>query len=419
MSNLPQARSPASSSCRTISRRTGSERAWSTAVRERGACESGLDRLIVLFDFTRTIKNLHLDVNHLFFSSNLIELIDRNFEEFMKSWVIEKAGREHLHLVEGAKPQPGAGEILVRTQSVSLNYRDKTIVEGTYPLPVKFPIVLGSDMAGEVVATGSNVTRFRPGDKVVSVYKPGWIDGVPTPEQNSGTLGGSLPGVFAEYVLLAEESALRYPKYLSEAQASTLPIAAVTAWVGLFKHGHLTAGETVLVQGSGGTSIFGLQLATAHGARVIATSRSASKAERLKKLGAAEVIDTSKHPQWDKEVLRLTGGKGVDHVLEVVGGEAVPRSIEASAWGGHIAVIGYMDTETTTISIPPILGKALRLQGVTVGSRRDMEDLLTFLTEHPIEPVIDAAYPFDALPDALDHLDRGPFGKVIVEVTKS
>jgi len=333
----------------------------------------------------------------------------------MKTWQLEKTGREHLQLIDQPKPEPGPEQILVRMQAVSLNYRDNAIVEGSYPLPVIFPLVPGSDLAGEVVAVGSNVTRFKLGDKIVSLYKQKWLSGVPTPEANGASLGSTLPGVLAEYVLFPEAGALSYPDYLTPSQASTLPIAAVTAWVALFAHGQLRPKETVLVQGSGGVSIIGLQLAIAHGARVIATSRSEQKIARLKQLGASEVIDTSKNPAWEEEVLRLTEGRGVDHVLEVIGGDAVPRSIKASTWGGHVAVIGFMDVQSTTIAIPPILGKALRVHGVTVGSRQNMEDTLGFLERHRIKPVVDAVYDFNALPDALDHLDRGPFGKIVIE----
>ncbi len=334
----------------------------------------------------------------------------------MKWWQLEKTGRENLHLVNGPLPQPGPRQILVRVQALSLNYRDKAIVEGTYPMPIDFPLVPGSDVAGEVVTVGAEVTLFKPGDKVISVFKPRWIEGVPTPEESGATLGGPLPGVLAEYVLLSETGALSCPDYLTPAEASTLPIAAVTSWVALFKDGGLKPGETVLIQGSGGVSVFGLQLAIAHGARVIATSTSEKKAARLKQLGAVEVINAIKRPSWEEDVRSLTQGKGVNHILEVVGGESVQQSIRALAWGGHIAVIGFMASPSATIILPSMMGPAVKMQGVGVGSRRDTEDLLAFASQHRIAPVIDALYGFDALPDALDHLDRGPFGKVVVEV---
>jgi NADPH:quinone reductase-like Zn-dependent oxidoreductase len=334
----------------------------------------------------------------------------------MKSWQLKKSGRENLHLVEGATPQPGPGEILVRTKAVSLNYRDKLVIEDRYPLPISYPLVPGSDLAGEVVAVGSGVSRFKAGDQVISHFRPKWLRGVPSHEDLRENLGGPLPGVLAEYVLLSEQGALAYPDYLTPAEASTLPVALVTAWVALFTLGNLKPGETVLLQGSGGVSLFALQLAVAHGARVLVTSTSPGKVARLKQLGAAEVIDASVNPAWDEVVLRLTDGRGADHILDVIGGDAVPRSIEAAAWRGHIALIGIMDRPSTTISIPNVMVKNLRLQGVSHGSRADMEESLAFAEKHRIQPIIDARYTFDALPDALDHLDRGPFGKVVVEI---
>lgn len=334
----------------------------------------------------------------------------------MKSWLLENTGRENLHLVDVPQPEPGPEQILVRSTAISLNFRDKAIIDGTYTAPVDFPMVLGSDLAGEVVSVGAQVRTLKPGDQIVSVFKPLWIDGIPTKEATAASLGGPLPGVLAEYVLLSERGALTYPEYLTVAQASTLPIAAVTAWVALFEDGHLQSDETVLIQGSGGVSVFGLQLARAKGARVIATSRSAHKIDLLKQLGANDVIDTSEKPAWEDEVRALTGGKGVNHVLEVVGGESVQHSIDACAWGGHIAIIGFISSRTATISLGSMMFPRVTLQGVAVGSREHMTNMLKFLAQHRIEPVIDATYDFHALPDALDHLDHGPFGKVVLEV---
>jgi NADPH:quinone reductase-like Zn-dependent oxidoreductase len=334
----------------------------------------------------------------------------------MKSWQLKRSGRENLHLIESPAPQPEADQILVRTNAVSLNYRDKLVIDDKYSMPIVYPLVPGSDLAGEVVALGSGVSRFRVGDRVTTVFRPKWLYGVPSREATRETLGGPLPGVLAEYVSLSEQGALAYPDYLTPAEASTLTVVAMTAWVALFKHGNLKPEETVLLQGSGGVSLFALQFAVAHGARVFVTSRSPGKIARLKQLGAAEVIDTSVNAAWEETALRLTDGQGADHILDVIGGDAVPRSIQAAAWGGHIALIGFLDRPAATISIPAAVSKNLRLQGASVGSRSDMEQLLAFVEKHRISPIIDARYSFDALPDALDHLDRGPFGKVIVEI---
>jgi NADPH:quinone reductase-like Zn-dependent oxidoreductase len=334
----------------------------------------------------------------------------------MKSWQLNRTGIQNLHLVEQAAPKPGPEEVLVRVRSVSLNYRDKAIMDGTYPLPTKFPVVPASDLAGEVVAVGAKVTHLKPGDKVISVFKPYWLDGAPTAETYRANLGSPLPGVLAEEVLLPGSGALPYPGYLTPAQASTLPIAAVTAWVALFPHGNLQPGQTVLVQGSGGVSLIALQIAVAHGARVLATSRSESKIKRMKDLGADQVINTAQTPAWDQEIRKLTGGRGVDQVVDVLGGESLQRSIAASALGGHVAVIGFMDQQAATIQVPSLIGTAVTVQGVGVGSQKDTRDLLGFLEKHRIQPVIDAEYDFAAAPEAFAHLDRGPFGKVVINV---
>ncbi len=337
----------------------------------------------------------------------------------MRAWQLENTGKQNLRLIELDRPTPGAGEVLIRTRAVSLNYRDKAIIDGSYPLPMTFPMILGSDLAGEVVAVGEQVSQLHPGDQVLSVYKPLWLDGVPSREANEQNLGGPLPGVLTEYVVLLANGALSYPSYLTPAEASTLPVAAVTAWVGLFARGELRPGQTVLVQGSGGVALAALQLAVAQGARVLALSRTAEKAARLKEMGASEVIDTKKTPDWEQEVRRLTGGAGVDHVVEVLGGDQLQRSIAASAWGGRIAVIGFMDQQKASISVPAVLGAAVRIQGVGVGSQKDTRDLLAFLERHQIRPVIDSAYDFAETPAALDHLERGPFGKVVIEIGES
>ena len=334
----------------------------------------------------------------------------------MRAWQLENTGKQNLRLIQTERPTPGPGEVLIRTDAVSLNFRDKAILDGTYPLPMQFPMIPASDLAGEVIAVGDQVSRLHPGDRVVSVYKPFWLDGVPSPVTNSQNLGGPLAGVLAEYVVLPESGALTYPSHLTPQQASTLPIAAVTAWVGLFVNGGLRSGQTVLVQGSGGVALIALQLAVAHGARVIALSRSSEKAARITALGASTVIDTTKTPNWEQEVRRLTGGNGVDHVVEVLGGDQLQRSIAASAWGGHIAVIGFMDQQTSTISIPALLGAAIRIQGIGVGSQKDTRDLLAFLERHQIQPAIDSVYDFADAPSAFDHLERGPFGKVVIEL---
>jgi NADPH:quinone reductase-like Zn-dependent oxidoreductase len=331
----------------------------------------------------------------------------------MKAWHVTEPGQ--ITLSDVPDPTPGPNEIVVRTQAVSLNFRDSAVIRGTYHDPVKLPLVPGSDLAGEVVSSGSAVTRFKQGDRVVSTFKPDWIDGPPDP-QTGANLGSPLPGVLSEYVVLSEQGAVRVPDYLTPAEASTLPIAAVTAWVSLFEKRESRAGDIVLVHGSGGVSLFGLQLAVAAGARVIATSRSPGKASRLKELGASDVIDTMRNPQWDEQVLSLTNGQGVNQVLEVVGGDSVQRSINSMATGGHLAMIGLLESPSAMIQTPSLFMKQITLDGISVGSRKHMSNLLAFMQAHHIKPVIDATYDFTELSKALKHLDRGTFGKVVLEV---
>ncbi|MFC6645579.1 NAD(P)-dependent alcohol dehydrogenase [Granulicella cerasi] len=334
----------------------------------------------------------------------------------MRAWQLQNTGKQNLKMIEVDRPIPGPGDVLVRTRAVSLNFRDKAIIDGTYPIALQMPLVLASDLAGEVVAVGDRVDQVKVGDSVLSVFKPLWIDGVPSQEAGRQTLGGPLPGVLAEYVVLSQHGVLRYPPYLSPAEAASLPIAAVTAWSALFKTGDLKSGQTILVQGSGGVALAALQLASAHGARTIALTRGTSKIARLKELGALDVIDTTATPDWQQEVLRLTGGNGVDQVVDVLGGDSLRRSTEATAWGGQVSVIGFMDQPTATISVGTVLGRGIRIQGIGVGSRRDTQDLLTFLESHRLRPVIESTYPFAEAPAAFEHLDRGPFGKVVILV---
>jgi NADPH:quinone reductase-like Zn-dependent oxidoreductase len=334
----------------------------------------------------------------------------------MKVWQIKETGRKNLHQEEQAIPAPGPNEVVLRVDAFSLNYRDKAIIDGTYPLPMPLPLIPGSDAAGEIVSVGSGVQSLAKGDRVITRLHVQWIDGKASYAATGATLGGPLPGVFAEYAVVSEEGVIKYPSYLTPEQASTLPIAALTAWVGLFKHGHLEAGDDVLVQGSGGVSVFALQLAKAAGNRVIALSRSKEKGEKLLKLGASEVVDTTKNPDWEGQVRELTGGKGADVIIEVIGGSSVQHSIAASAFEGHIAVIGFIDNMMATVAIPWMLGTNVTLQGVSVGSRSDFEALIKFLEKHRIEPIVEATYSFDELPQAFEHFDKSPFGKIVVKI---
>ncbi|AOH85917.1 alcohol dehydrogenase [Sphingomonas panacis] len=341
--------------------------------------------------------------------------------ETMHRWQLPAFGIDKLELVEAPIPEPGRGELLVRVSAVSLNYRDKLVIEGDLlPLAPVMPFTPVSDMAGEVVAVGAGVSRFRSGDRVVGNFWTTWLDGEAPPDmsRHGRSLGGPLPGMLAQYVLLHEDIAVATPASLTDKEASTLPVAALTAWFALVENGRIKPGQTVLVQGTGGVALFGLQIARASGAKVIVTSRSAAKLERAKALGAWGVIDTAAKPQWSDVALDLTGGRGVDHVLELIGGDNIAQSTAALASGGRISQVGFLKDAEIVLSVVPMMLKRAVLQGVTVGHRRAFEDMVQAFDTLAMKPVIDRTYPFAEVRAAFDHLERGPFGKVVIDIGK-
>ncbi len=342
-----------------------------------------------------------------------------NMSETMRRWQLPSFGLTNLELAEAPVPVPGRNDLLIRISAVSLNYRDRLVVDGEL-LPDKpaMPFVPVSDMAGDVVAAGADVSRFKVGDRVLGNFWTQWIDGEPPREMSRHglSLGGPLPGVLAEYATLHEDVAVRAPASLTDTEASTLPVAALTAWFALVETGHVKAGDTVLVQGTGGVALFGLAIARAFGAHAIVTSRSAEKLERATALGASAVIDTSATPDWSNAALELTDGRGADHVLELIGGDNLRQSAAALASGGRIAQIGFLRGSEIVLSAVPMMLKRAIIQGITVGHRRAFEDMISAIDAHGIKPVIDKVYAFDDAPAAFAHLDRGPFGKIVIGV---
>jgi NADPH:quinone reductase-like Zn-dependent oxidoreductase len=343
---------------------------------------------------------------------------ETNMTEKMRRWSMPAIGRDNLKLETVAIPEPGPGEIRVRVSAASLNYRDKLVIETGMGLSLPTPFVPASDMAGVVDSTGSGVTRFKPGDRVMSMFKPDWIDGrdngnARTPAYK--TLGGAYQGVLADYVVFAQDWVTASPHSLDDAQASTLPVAGLTAWFALIELGKLKAGSTVLVQGTGGVALFGLQIAKAYGANVIVTSRSDSKLERAKALGADHGINSSKE-EWVEAVYRITHDEGAHHILEIAGGANLGQSIRAVAVHGQISVIGVFEGFEVAGPAAPLLLKSPVIQGISVGHRRSLEDFARAIDQTGIKPVIDGRYPLEDLHQALDHLDSGPFGKIIIEL---
>lgn len=335
----------------------------------------------------------------------------------MKAWRLKDFGLENLLLEDMPTPEPKAGELLIKVGAVSLNYRDRVIVEGLYaPETIPKPLIPVSDAAGTVVSVGPGVSRFNIGDRVCSTLYSRWIDGAPGPNEPAYCYGAPLPGGLAEYMVIHEESAVRAPDKMSDEETATLPIAALTAWFSLVDVGHLLKDQTVLVQGTGGVAIFAVQIASALGARVIATSGSEEKLAKIKALGAAEGINYKRHPDWEKNVLELTGGNGVDLVLDVVGGNGLNQSVAATKPAGLIAQIGFLSSQTASLNIFPLLLRQTTIRGIAVGHRTSFERMNSFLNQHDIKPVIDKVYPFTEAHEAFRHLSRGPFGKVVINI---
>ncbi|TDG03209.1 NAD(P)-dependent alcohol dehydrogenase [Paraburkholderia guartelaensis] len=338
----------------------------------------------------------------------------------MKAWLLDDFGLRNLRAGEVETPTPQPGELLVKVGAVSLNFRDKAIVDGIYePASVPKPLIPVSDAAGTVVAIGNGVTRFEVGDRVNSTLYSHWIDGAPGPDEPAYCLGMPLPGGLAEYMIIHEDSAVPAPASMSDEEASTLPIAALTAWYALTDVGHVEAGQTVLVQGTGGVSIFAAQIAIAHGARVIVTS---SKDESLAKVKAllnsdkVEGINYRTNPDWSANVLELTGGLGADVTIDVAGGNGINQSVAATKVQGVIAQVGFLTGQTTALDLMPLIFRQTTIRGIAVAPRTSFERMNVFLNAHKIKPLIDRIYRFDEAVQAFEHLARGPFGKVVIRI---
>lgn len=334
----------------------------------------------------------------------------------MKTFEITEFGIDKMTQVERDVPKPADDEILVRLHAASLNFRDVMVVSGTYNPRMKLPAVPFSDGAGEVVETGKNVTKWKVGDKVCSTVIPAWISGGPNAETAKSAIGaGKYDGVLREYAAFSENAVVAMPEHLSFEEGSTLPCAAVTAWHALVVSGKIKAGETVLTLGTGGVSIFAIQFARAFGAKVIATSSSDEKLAKTKQIGADETINYRSTPDWDKVVLEMTNGKGVDHVVEVGGVGTLAKSVRSVRTGGHIALIGALETAGEFNPIPVFM-KAIKMQGIFVGSRAMFEAMNAKLAEHSLRPVIDRTFEFDEAREALKYMTSGShFGKIVVK----
>ncbi|BAY91489.1 MULTISPECIES: zinc-dependent alcohol dehydrogenase family protein [unclassified Tolypothrix] len=336
----------------------------------------------------------------------------------MKAYVLQSnAGIDALKLTDRPEPQPGAGQVLIKIKATALNYRDLLVAEGAYGAGVKYPLVPMSDGAGEVVAIGEGVTRVKVGDRVAGIFFQDWISGALTREKMKSDLGGGIDGMLSEYVVLHQDGLVILPNHISYAQGATLPCAAVTAWHALVTKGNITEGNTVLLLGTGGVSIFALQFAKIFGAKVILSSSSDHKLAQALVLGADQTINYKTTPDWEKQVYAITDRIGVDHVVEVGGAGTLPKSLQAVRVGGRVSLIGVLSGRGNEIDPMPILFKSITLQGIYVGSRKMFEAMNQVIQDSQLQPVIDRIFPFTQAKEAYRYVKSAShFGKVVIEL---
>ena len=322
---------------------------------------------------------------------------------------------DQLRMREESDPQPQRGEVLVRVQAVSLNFRDVAMLRGRYPRKCVAGLIPTSDAAGVIIAIGEGVTSFKVGDRVIGAFHPRWFGGEMPSTIASDSYGAESDGWLCELKAISQEAVVRLPDGLSYEEGSTLPCAGLTAWTALTGPTPIRAGHTVLVQGSGGVSVFALQLARAVGAIVIATTSSNAKAEQLKALGAAAVLNYAEDPQWGKTVRLLSGGGGMDRVVEVGGPGTIAQSLRAVAVGGEIASVGFLSTENPGIDFFQLKLASASFRNITVGDRGGLLDLTRAIAASGLKPIIDRVFEFDEAREAFSHLEEGGhIGKVVI-----
>jgi NADPH:quinone reductase-like Zn-dependent oxidoreductase len=338
----------------------------------------------------------------------------------MRAYQLAKSGTgiEALTKVERPNPKPGHRQVLVKVAACSLNFRDLGIVRGTYRMPSKENVIPLSDGAGEVVEVGAGVTRVKVGDKVAGNFFSRWPGGEPPPDVQMTALGGAVDGMLAEYVVLEEEGTVKLPAHLSPEEGAALPCAGVTVWHAMMEHGRMIAGQTVLLQGTGGVSVFGLQFAHAMGMQAIVTSSSDDKLAKAKKLGADHTINYKTTPDWEKAAMEFTGGRGVDHVVEVGGQGTLTKSFGAIRVGGKISMIGNLSGAASELNPGLIMARRANIQGISVGSTQMFEAMNRMIAANAIKPVIDKVFGFDDVQAAYKHMAAGAhFGKIVIRVS--
>ena len=336
----------------------------------------------------------------------------------MRAFQISQFGLETLHLVDLPTPACGDGMVLIRVHATSLNYRDLLMVRGHYDPKLKMPRIPLSDGAGEVVAVGAGVTLFKPGDRVVGLFLQNWQDGGPSQAKSRGALGGDIDGMLADYVVLPEHGVAHFPAHLSYEEAATLPCAALTAWNALFHIAATKPGDTIVIQGTGGVSIFALQFAKLVGARVLGTSSSDEKLQRAKTLGLDEGLNYKNNPEWSSWVKKQTSGEGADVIVEVGGSGTLNESMKAVRIGGTIAQIGVLSSSEERLAVTSVLMRQIRLIGVYVGSHTMMEAMSRAIELSRMKPVVGKVFPILQTIEAYRYLEQGRhFGKVVISLT--
>lgn len=337
----------------------------------------------------------------------------------MKAVQLTQFGIENLILNEVESPSPSDNEVLVRIKAVSLNYLDNIIAQGSFSNALNFPYIPASDGSGIVASVGKNVTRWKTGDRVAIQYVQKWTKGNIDKESNSIRVAWQTPGGMAEYVCIPEYGLVKAPDNLSFEETATLPIAALTAWHGLINQAQLQLGQTVLTQGTGGVSLFTLQIAKAAGARVIATTSSDEKAKKLKAIGADEVINYTQNPEWHQQVLSLTNGEGVDITLDIAGTKTIEQSLLSVKEMGFVGTAGFISGAALPLDIHrhKINMSFLRIQGLAVGSAESFSALNRAIELTNLHPVIDEVFTIDRVKAAYKKLEEGKhFGKIVISM---
>ncbi|SEW21505.1 zinc-dependent alcohol dehydrogenase family protein [Chitinophaga arvensicola] len=326
-------------------------------------------------------------------------------------------GLESLTLSEIPTPVPAPNEVLVKIEAAALNYLDVALATGTYSKELPLPRIPTSDGAGVVAAIGDQVSKWKVGDRVAIHYNQLWQYGHATPDTNYVRTGVTTPGLLAEYAVVPEYALVRTPANLTSVEAATLPVAGVTAWTGLMSYAKIQAGQTVLVQGTGGVSLFALQIALAAGARVIATSSHPDKLKKLQALGAHEVIDYKQYPNWHEEVRRLTNGAGVNATLDIAGAATIVNSVKSVGFNGFVGLVGFIAGPQLPVDLFSVVGSYIRLQGYSVGSLQSFQELALAVEANDIHPVIDSVFPVSEAQEAFKYMGSSNyFGKVVIEM---